>query len=106
MATGERPFIRGSNENDSACLVIDKASHYCIRDLEMGFAQHAIRVVADSRVDAAPAGYLIENCFLHDIVGPDLSGSDKQGRLYAQRTARHGLGHLCRRFRHLRSRFA
>ena len=68
--TGERPLIRGSGENYSACLIIDKASHYCIRDLELECAQHAIRIVADSRAAAVPTGYLIEKCFFHDIVGP------------------------------------
>jgi len=77
--TGERPLIRGSNENYSACLIIDKASHYCIRDLEMRCAQHAIRIVADSRATATPTGYRIENCLMRDIVGPkfpDLTNKD------------------------------
>ena len=77
--TGQRPLICGNRANYSACLIIDKASHYCIRDLEMESAQHAIRIVVDSRATAAPAGYRIEDCFLHDIVGPtfpDLTNKD------------------------------
>ena len=56
--------------NDTACLVIDKASGCHIRDLEMAFAQHAIRVVVDSRAKTTTGNYLIENCFLHDIANP------------------------------------
>ena len=68
--TGERPLVRRRVGNDTACLVIDKASGWHIRDLEMAYAQHAIRAVVDSRVKTTTGDYLIENCFLHDITNP------------------------------------
>ena len=68
--TGERPLIRRSIGNNVACMVIDKASGCHIHDLEMACAQHAIRVMVDSRVKTTTGDYLIENCFLRDIANP------------------------------------
>jgi hypothetical protein len=72
---GLRPLIQGSGEDYSACVIVDRASHYCIRDIEMQSAQHAIRIVVDSQVTTTPTGYLIENCLMRDIVGPKFPDS-------------------------------
>lgn len=83
FGTGERPFIRRSKGNRTACVVLDKASGYRIRDLEMGFAQNALRIAADSRVKTALGGYLIENCFLHDTANPTFPDAAKnEGRAH------------------------
>ncbi|MCL5269859.1 MAG: chitobiase/beta-hexosaminidase C-terminal domain-containing protein, partial [bacterium] len=67
---GERPFIRRSVGGGNVCLIIDKSSGVCIRDLELGYAQNAIRFVVDSRAKVACENNRIENCFLHDITNP------------------------------------
>jgi hypothetical protein len=79
--TGERPLVRRSKGNRTACVIIDNASGYRIRDLELGFAQNAIRVAADSHARSAMGDYLIENCFLHDTANPIFPDSAKnEGR--------------------------
>lgn len=67
---GQRPCIRRTPGNRTACVVIDNASGYVLRDLELGLAQNAVRIAADSRVRSALGGYRIENCFLHDTANP------------------------------------
>ena len=76
-AAGERPLIQRTKGNRTACILIDKASGYHIRDLELSFAQNAIRIEADSRVKTTQGDYLVENCFIHDTAGnPDFRGGD------------------------------
>lgn len=77
--TGERPLISRTKGNRNACILIDKASGYRIRDLELSFAQNGIRIEADSRVRAEQGDYLIENCFFHDTAGnPDFRGGNHE----------------------------
>jgi Concanavalin A-like lectin/glucanases superfamily/Chitobiase/beta-hexosaminidase C-terminal domain/Right handed beta helix region len=81
--TGERPAIRRSTGNRTACVILDKVSGYRISDLEMSFAQNAIRIAADSRVTTALGDYRIENCFLHDIANPTFPDPAKnEGRAH------------------------
>jgi hypothetical protein len=81
--TGQRPLIHRSKGNRTACVIIDKASGYHIRDLELAVAQNAIRVAADSRVKMALGDYLIENCFLHDTANPTFPDPAKnEGRAH------------------------
>ncbi|MHB1036426.1 MAG: LamG-like jellyroll fold domain-containing protein [Pirellulales bacterium] len=68
--TGQRPYIRRTPGNRSASVVLDNASGYLLRDLELGLAQNAVRIAADSRVRSGLGDYAIENCFLHDTANP------------------------------------
>ena len=81
--TGQRPYIRRSTGNRTACVIIDNASGYLIRDLELGCAQNAIRVAVDSRRGTVLGDYLIENCFLHDTANPVFPDAAKnEGRAH------------------------
>ncbi len=68
--TGERPSIQRTRGNSTTCILIDKGWGYCFSDLELGFAQNAIRVMLDSRVNPTPGYLMIENCFFHDTSNP------------------------------------
>ncbi|MHB8971663.1 MAG: LamG-like jellyroll fold domain-containing protein [Pirellulaceae bacterium] len=81
--TGQRPFIRRSPGNRTACVIIDNASGYCLRDLELGYAQNAIRLAANSHIRTELGDYLIENCFLHDTANPIFPDAAKnEGRAH------------------------
>lgn len=86
--TGERPSIQRTRGNSTACIIIDKGCGYCLKDLDLGVAQNAIRLMVDSRVNPAPDYFLIENCFFHDTSNPaypDLA----QGQGYAHNDQRY-----------------
>jgi hypothetical protein len=67
---GERPSIERELGNQNVCVLIDKGSGYCIRDLRLGQAQNAIRINIVSTDNPAPDGYLIENCLFAGTSNP------------------------------------
>ncbi len=82
-STGRRPFIHRTPGKRTACIIIDNASGYALRDLELGHAQNAIRFSASSRIRTTLGDYLIENCFLHNTANPIFPDASKnEGRAH------------------------
>ena len=77
---GQRPFIRRTLGDGAACVVIDSCAGYHIRGLECGFAKNAIRILVDSRKTERLDGFLIEDCFFHNIENPTYPGDRRPTR--------------------------
>lgn len=78
--SGERPYVRRMLGEGAACVVLNGVSGYRISGLELGFAQNAIRILADSRSGKVLNGLVIEDCFFHDIANPSFPTIANEGQ--------------------------
>jgi len=67
---GERPYIRRTIGRNQDCIVVQSASGYCFRDLELGYALTGISIELLRNPKDFYKYYRFENCFFHDLDNP------------------------------------